>query len=139
MAARPTRLALAITAALAPAALAGCMPAERPDRNDWSNAPPARVTGPPVNCVRTHQFSNTRVRDDRTIDFMRDSRRGWRNTLPYSCPGLAVQNAFTYKTSTGELCSVDIIHVLETAGGLNRGAGCGLGQFVPIELERRRR
>ena len=138
MDARPIRPGMAIAAAFACATLAGCMPAERPDRTEWSNAPPARVTGPPVNCVRIAQFNSTRVRDDRTIDFMRDSRRGWRNTLPYSCPGLAVQNAFTYKTSTSELCSVDIIHVLETAGGLSRGAGCGLGQFVPIELERRR-
>ncbi|MEO5587657.1 MAG: hypothetical protein ABIQ81_08200 [Novosphingobium sp.] len=78
------------------------------------------------------------MRDDRTIDFMRTSRQGWRNTLPYGCPGLAAQNAFSYKTSTSELCSVDIIYVLETAGGLRRGAGCGLGQFVPIELDRRR-
>jgi hypothetical protein len=119
-------------------ALAGCMQADASTARDRSNAPPARITGNPVSCIRTVDITDTRVRDDRTIDFMRNARQGWRNTLPYGCPGLAVQNAFTYKTSTNELCSVDIIHVLETAGGLSRGAGCGLGQFVPIELDRRR-
>jgi hypothetical protein len=132
---------LSLFATLAPLslglALAGCMQADAASEPYRSNAPAARVTGEPVSCVRTTQFSDTRVRDDHTIDFMRNSRQGWRNTLPYACPGLATRNAFTYKTSTGELCSVDVIHVLETAGGLSRGVGCGLGQFVPIELERR--
>lgn len=118
-------------------ALVGCVQADAASGPDRSNAPAARVTGEPVSCLRTREFNETRVRDDRTIDFMRNRRQGWRNTLPNSCPGLAVQNAFTYRTSTGELCSVDVIHVLETAGGLSRGAGCGLGRFVPIELERR--
>jgi hypothetical protein len=126
-----------LMAALVPLALAGCMQADAASGPDRSNAPAARITGEPVSCIRINQFNETRVRDDRTIDFMRNSRQGWRNTLPNGCPGLGVQNAFTYKTSTNELCSVDIIYVLETAGGLSRGAGCGLGQFVPIELDRR--
>jgi hypothetical protein len=105
---------------------------------DRSNIPPARVTGPPVNCIRLAQFSDTRVRDDHTIDFLRNSRQGWRNSLPQGCSGLRSANAFSYKVSTGELCSVDIITVLDNVGGgLQRGGSCGLGQFVPIELERR--
>jgi hypothetical protein len=33
------------------------------------------------------------------------------------------------------LCNVDIIYVLQRTGSmLQRGAGCGLGKFVPIEL-----
>jgi hypothetical protein len=68
---------------------------------------------------------------------MRNSREGWRNTLPNSCPGLAAQNAFTYKTSLSQLCSTDIVYVLQTAGGLHRGPGCGLGQVVPVKLEKK--
>lgn len=102
-----------------------------------SNIPAARVTGEPVNCIRLSQFSDTRVRDDHTIDFLRNSRQGWRNTLPQRCSGLRSANAFSYKVSTGELCSVDIITVLENVGGLQRGGSCGLGRFVPIELEHR--
>ena len=102
-----------------------------------SDIPPARITGEPVSCVRLSQFTETRVRDDHTIDFLRNSREGWRNTLPQRCSGLRSANAFTYRVSTGELCSVDIIAVLENFGGLLRDASCGLGQFVPIELEKR--
>lgn len=131
-------LLIALTPLTLGLALAGCMQADAASGPYRSNAPAARVTGEPVSCVRINQFNETRVRDDHTVDFMRNSRQGWRNTLPNGCPGLAVQNAFTYKTSTSELCSVDVIYVLETAGGLSRGPACGLGKFVPIELERRR-
>lgn len=103
-----------------------------------SNIPPARVTGEPVSCIRLTQFSDTRVRDDHTIDFLRNSRQGWRNAMPQRCSGLRSANAFTYRVSTGELCSVDVITVLDNVGGgLQRGGSCGLGQFVPIELEKR--
>lgn len=106
--------------------------------DDGSKIPPARVTGEPVSCLRLSQFSDTRIRDDHTIDFLRNSRQGWRNSLPQGCSGLRSANAFTYRVSTGELCSVDIITVLDNVGRLQRGASCGLGKFVPIELERRR-
>lgn len=121
---------------LLPLAAAACAPYDRDARYDASNVPPARVVGDPVSCIQLHQANDSRVRDDRTIDFMRNSREGWRNVLPNSCPGLASQNAFTYETSLSQLCSTDIIYVLETAGGLRRGVGCGLGQFVPIVLDR---
>lgn len=125
------RLALA---ALASLPLAGCMATEGPRYADRDDVPPARVTGEPVNCIQLSSINTTRVRDDRTIDFLRGSNRGWRNTLPNTCPGLATQDGFTYDTSLGRLCNVDIINVLERAGGLRRGVGCGLGRFVPIEL-----
>jgi hypothetical protein len=35
------------------------------------------------------------------------------------------------------LCSVDIITVLHSGGGGQRGASCGLGAFQPVELPRR--
>jgi ethanolamine utilization protein EutP (predicted NTPase) len=60
----------------------------------------------------------------------------YRNTLPHSCPGLGFEEKFMYKTSLSQLCSVDIITVLHNAGGLNRGASCGLGKFQPMEKTR---
>jgi hypothetical protein len=121
---------------LLPLAAAACAPYERNAPYEAATVPAARVVGDPVSCLPLHQYSDTRVRDDYTIDFMRNSREGWRNTLPNRCPGLAAENAFTFKTSLTQLCSTDIIYVLETAGGLHRGAGCGLGKFVPIVLDR---
>jgi len=101
-------------------------------------APAARVIGEPVSCLQLTQFRNTKIRDDRTIDFMGSSKKVWRNTLSNSCPGLRAEDAFTYETSLSQLCNVDIIYVLRrVGGGLQRGAGCGLGQFVPVELEKK--
>ena len=69
-------------------------------------------------------------------DFVGDGRV-WRNALPSRCPGLKSNNRFTYETSLSQLCSTDIIYLLETpAGDLHRGAACGLGQFAPVKLDK---
>jgi predicted small lipoprotein YifL len=100
-------------------------------------SPAARVVGEPQNCIQRTAFNDTRIRDDWTIDFMRNSTSGWRNTLPNRCSGLRSANAFTFRTSINQICSVDIINVLQMMGSRpTRGAGCGLGRFVPIEIDR---
>lgn len=119
---------------VAPMALAACnqeRPAERP-----AVSPAARVVGEPASCIPLSQFRETRVRDDWTIDFIGAGGKAWRNTLSSRCPGLKAQNAITYKTSLSQLCSTDIVYVLETAGGLHRGPACNLGPFVPVRLEK---
>lgn len=124
-----------LLSSLAPLAIAGCAqqgPADRPPPS-----PAAQVTGEPQSCVSLTQIRSTEIRDDWTIDFMGAGNRVWRNTMPNRCPGLASADAFTYETSLTQLCSTDIIYVLRTIGGTpERGAGCGLGQFVPVRLER---
>ena len=122
-------------AAFAAVFAAGCAqqeaPAERP-----VVAPAAKVTGPAESCISLAQLRDSRIRDDWTIDFMRDGKRAWRNTLPNRCPGLRSNDSFAYETSLSQLCSTDIIYVLTQIGGRpQRGAACGLGQFVPVELE----
>ena len=130
-----TRLKL-VPIPLAALALAACTtepPAERPPVS-----PAARITGAPERCIPISAITTTRIRDDYTIDFIRGAgSNGWRNTLPNRCGGLKSADAFTYDTSLSQLCSTDIIYVLERIGGTpTRGAGCGLGQFVPVEIER---
>ncbi|MFA7586420.1 MAG: hypothetical protein WCY11_09555 [Novosphingobium sp.] len=129
------KLRLVATLAALPLALSACQqerPADRP-----AVAPAAKVVGNPESCIPLAQIRETRVRDDWTIDFIRDNKHAWRNTMPNRCPGLKMQDGFTYKTSLSQLCSSDIIYVLDTVGGgVQRGAGCGLGQFVPVELDR---
>lgn len=88
-------------------------------------------SGPPVSCVQTSRIRETRVRDDRTIDFYMDGGRVYRNRLPQSCPDLGFEERFGYETSTDQLCNVDIIHVLHSSPPM-RGASCGLGEFQPI-------
>ena len=100
-------------------------------------SPAATVVGEPQSCISRSQLRETRVRDDSTIDFIGSGERVWRNTLTSRCPGLRPNNGFAYQTSLSQLCSTDLIYVLETAGGLRRGAACGLGQFVPVKLEKK--
>lgn len=93
-----------------------------------------RAVGEPVNCVSLNRIRSTDVIDDSTIDFKMAGGKTYRNSLPYSCPGLKFEDRFSYKTSISQLCSVDIIRVLNNYGGhLSEGAGCGLGKFQPVE------
>ena len=93
-----------------------------------------RAVGTPKNCVSIRQIQSTNVVDSSTIDFKMAGGKTYRNSLPQSCLGLGFNEAFSYKTSTSQLCSVDIIRVVENYGGrLNEGAGCGLGKFQQVE------
>ncbi len=132
-------LRIAAIAAVSAATLAGCSynQRERPTAHETTRGPAVHVTGPAVSCIPISHFSETRVRDARTIDFLTTSRRGWRNVLPDSCPNLMTQQAFSYATSLSQLCSTDVIHPLVSSGGqLETTTACGLGQFTPIELKR---
>lgn len=90
------------------------------------------ANGRPVDCLQISNIRSTHVRDDRTIDFIINGNKVYRNTLPNSCPSLATEKRFMYKTSLSQLCSVDIITVLYQTPNLMRGASCGLGQFQPM-------
>lgn len=92
------------------------------------------AVGDPVDCLQLSSIRSSQVRDDRTIDFEVNGRTIYRNTLPHSCPGLGFEQKFAYKTSLNQLCSVDIVYVLQSfGGGLSQGAGCGLGKFQKME------
>ena len=99
--------------------------------------PAGRVVGEPVNCIQTSRIRNTTVHSDEIIDFEMLGGPTYRVTLPNRCPSLGFEERFAYQTTIGQLCSTDIIHVLYSDG--TRGAGCGLSQFLPIELPPRER
>ena len=116
-----------ILTALAIAAVAA--PGGARDRNQ---VPEATPVGKPESCIRTISIRQTHVRSDSVIDFDMGGGKIYRNTLPYSCPQLGFEEKFLYKTSTGELCSVDTITVLHDS--FSHGATCGLGPFQPVKL-----
>lgn len=93
------------------------------------------MTGPAQSCVGLQRIRESRVRSDQVIDFVMIDGTIFRNTLPYSCPQLGFERAFTYATSLSQLCSTDIVTVIVQGGGPSRGASCGLGQFQPISAE----
>ena len=121
------------TAALAAALLASCQPPV--ESAPQSRAPAIEALGPAVSCIQTSRIRDTEVHDDQTIDFHMIGGDTYRNTLPNRCPSLGFEERFAYRTTTGQLCSVDVITVLYSDG--TRGAGCGLGEFLPVRINKR--
>ncbi|HEX8308061.1 MAG TPA: DUF6491 family protein [Allosphingosinicella sp.] len=116
--------------------LAGCAqgptPGQEADRRALAEA---REVGEPVDCIEVSRIGHTRVRDDRTVDFFMRGREVYRNRLRHECSGLGFDESFTYRTSTGRLCSVDLITVNRAGGG--SGPTCALGPFQRIETAAR--
>jgi hypothetical protein len=95
-----------------------------------SKAPPAEVIGEPVDCVLISRIRHTVVHDDYTIDFELPGKEIYRNTLPNRCPQLGFEERFAYDANSGNLCSVDMISVIQPGAG--RGPRCQLGKFTPV-------
>lgn len=117
------------TAVVAATLLAGC--ATDPDRitasqRKWT------AQGDPVSCITTRNIRSTHVVDDRTINFVMNGNRMFRNDLPFACNGLSFNRAFKHNSRTSQLCSVDTITVIRPGAGGGRGPTCGLGRFQPM-------
>lgn len=124
-----------VASALALTALSGCTQTQGDRNGHAADLPAARALGAAQSCIPINQISESRVRDDWTIDFRTGANHWYRNTLPHRCSGLGFEKAFSYTTSLTQLCSTDIIRVISsTGGGLDTRGSCGLGQFVPVEL-----
>jgi len=116
---------IALAALLSTGLVADAASARKPAKDDGRVA-----VGEPADCIMPSRVRSTNVRDDSTIDFVMNNGDVYRNTLPNSCPSLGFEKRFSYKLSTSQLCSVDIITVLQTAGGgFMQGPSCGLGKF----------
>lgn len=125
--AAPALLALAMVTTAA-------APTQARDKKD--RVPAATPIGKPQTCIPISQIRESQVRSDRVIDFRVTGNRFYRVTLPQSCPGLGFERRFSYATSLSQLCSADIITVLQQAPVM-RGASCGLAPFQPVTLAKR--
>ena len=84
------------------------------------------------NCIPIQHISNISVLGKQHIVFEMQPGKNYLNTLARSCNGLRKDKPIMYKTSISQLCSLDIIHVLESyGGGYQQGAACCLGKFSP--------
>lgn len=127
-----TPLALA---ALALPLMASGAQADEPARTRDDKVPAATKVGEPVNCIQPSRIRSTDVHSNKVIDFEMDNGDVYRNTLSNACPSLGFEKRFSYSTSINRLCSVDIIYPLQNYGdSLQRGAGCGLGNFQKVEI-----
>ena len=123
----PVRLSLIALAGLP--LLAAC--AVETDREERIRAPAVEVVGEPERCLLVSRIQNTIVHDDYTIDFDMLGSEVYRNTLPNKCPTLGFEERFAYEVSTGQLCDLDHIHVIQS-GAAGAGPVCSLGKFVPV-------
>jgi hypothetical protein len=127
--------------ALLPLALViACAPADPAARADANAArtPAVKLLGPGQSCIDRSQVRATVVRSNTVIDFEMHGGKTYRNTLKRACPGLGWDRAITYETSINQLCSPQIIYTLTNIAGVpQRGAGCSLDAFVPVEYVRK--
>jgi uncharacterized protein DUF6491 len=124
----------ALAATVLTLALLACAPTKR-NATDQRALAEARPVGEATDCVAIARIRNTRIRDDRTVDFAMAGGQVYRNTLPHECSGLHFEDGFSYRTSLSQLCSTDLITVTRP-GGIE-GPTCGLGRFQPIETAQR--
>lgn len=90
----------------------------------------------PLRCVSLSSIDRTEVIDDQTIAFYLRGGRVYLNHLARACRNLRPNQAFSYRTATGQLCAIDVINVIEDFGpGANFGDTCALGQFEPSDAE----
>ncbi|MHA6718833.1 DUF6491 family protein [Sphingomonas sp. RS6] len=108
-------------------------PAAAGPQKQQGAVPAATPAGKPVSCLSLSRIRDTKVRDDRTIDFVTSGGQVYRNTLPNACPQLGFEKRFAYQTTLNQICSVDLITVL-IPPDLSRGVTCGLGEFQPVTL-----
>lgn len=89
-------------------------------------------------CIPIKSIEHTKIVDDQNIVFYAATGKIYNNHLPHRCQGLASADSFKYETSQPELCSVDLITVMQyTGGSLTTGASCGLGAFTLSEAEKK--
>lgn len=87
-------------------------------------------------CIDLRSVRRTEVIDDRNILFYMRGRTVYHNILPHQCGGLAREDRFSYKTTAGRLCKLDLIRVLyNDPFGLREGNACQLGVFHEITRE----
>lgn len=124
-----------LSLAALPVLAVACAPVEQATQaNPTAGAPAVNVLGAPKQCLTRSQIRQTAVRSDWVIDFEMNGGDVYRSILPQRCPGLSFEEAITYETSLNQLCTTQIVYALQDYGGvLQRGAGCTLGEFVPVE------
>jgi hypothetical protein len=130
-----TPLLIASTVAAGGLALASASAAEKASKDDKYII---KTVGEPKSCIMRSNIRSTEVIDNQTIDFKMRNGDIYRNKLPSKCSGLSFNEAFSYRTSTNQLCNVDIIRPLDnTAGRIETRGACGLGKFQQIEKIKR--
>jgi hypothetical protein len=88
-----------------------------------------RVAGAPVDCIQQRNIESSVVIDGTAIVY-RDGARLYVNRPESGGNFLDSDDILVTDTHTPELCSIDVVHLIDRTSGIQRGF-VGLGKFVP--------
>jgi uncharacterized protein DUF6491 len=97
----------------------------------------------PRRCLRSHEYRNFEILDDRRIIFSGSRDKRWLNQLRGTCPGLRTGHALKFVSRTGmsQICDLDSFEVVDFfyyprfrrwPWDWFDGVRCTLGKFEPI-------
>lgn len=121
--------AFVVGVALAPAVYAEAPP-EPAMSPALTKALEGRVRGPARSCINLRDVQSTQIIDREAIIYKASGRR-WFVNIPDrgQCTALRQSSTLVTRTSTSQLCSADIVRLVDTPGRFEYGS-CGLGQFI---------
>jgi len=96
-----------------------------------------RVAGPPRACVPQRDLASNRTVDngDAIIFGARGGDLIYVNRPKGGCPSLRFGRTLVTRTTSGSLCSGEIVSVVDLQSDFQQGS-CGLGEFVPYRRTR---
>ncbi|MEE2692780.1 MAG: DUF6491 family protein [Pseudomonadota bacterium] len=119
-------------AAVAAAACATTAGSERVNKAAAQTLAEHQPTGKTERCISTSRISQMTAVDENTLLFRTGVNDYYVNKVKGRCNGATLaSNRFEYRVSTAQLCSIDIINVVDSSGFIN--GTCSLGVFEELE------
>ena len=121
---------------LVTALAAACAPVAPPamtakQEADFQEVIAGRTAGPAQSCVSQRLLRGNKTYGEGVIVFEGTTNSiVYVNRPPSACPELKWSRALRTRTTTSQLCSNDIVTVIDPNGGITYGS-CALGDFVP--------
>jgi hypothetical protein len=101
-------------------------------QSELSVALAGRTAGEPQSCVRQADLTSNRSVGPALVFGTRGRNVIYVNRA--DCPELNSGRALKTRTTTGQLCSGDIVEVFDPVGGFTHGS-CGLQEFTPYRRQ----
>lgn len=83
-------------------------------------------------CIQTQQIRTSRILNRSQILFEMVGGEAWLNE-PKNCPALSKSLALAYDSTTGQLCTMTIVTLVDPGSAVATRGGCGLEKFERLE------
>lgn len=127
----PFRAAVAVAAVglATAAAMSAGRPAAPEIGPETLKALDGRTRGRTLGCIPLGTIRSSEIVDREAIIYKQSARRWFVNMPPGGCPPLRRGRTLVTQTSSSQLCSGDIVRIVDPPTPIDLGA-CGLGGFV---------